>query len=151
MLDLSIIIISWNTRELTRKCLASVFKYTKDINFAVWVVDNNSKDDSVEMIKKEFPQVHLIVNPDNFGFAKANNQGIKSAEKSKYYLLLNSDTEIENNVSADFIKYADEHIHKSRLRVSRLRLMSLTATSKLTNMIFPHVVAYFAKLDNASA
>jgi len=109
MLDLNIIILSWNTEILTLQCLTSIFKYTKNIDFAVWVVDNNSIDGSVEMIKKHFPKVNLVTNKENFGFSKANNQAIRKAEDSRYFLLLNSDTEIKNNVFAEIIKYADKH------------------------------------------
>ncbi len=72
------------------------------------MVDNDSTDGSVEMIKKKFPQVSLIENKKNFGFAKANNQGIKKA-KGKYALLLNSDTVLKNNPFLELIKFAKSH------------------------------------------
>lgn len=88
----SIIIISFNTRDLTRKCLASVLK-SSIRPLEVIVVDNASVDGSVEMIRQEFPQVRLIENRENVGFAKANNQAIRQAQ-GEYVWLLNSDTEI---------------------------------------------------------
>ena len=95
-MDLSVIIVNWNTKKLLEDCLRSIFKFTKDISFEVIVVDNDSKDGSREMIKKEFPQVKLVSNKQNLGFTKANNQGIKVA-KGEYILLLNSDTYLIEN------------------------------------------------------
>ncbi|MDI6827402.1 MAG: glycosyltransferase, partial [Armatimonadota bacterium] len=74
--DLSITIVSFNTLELTRQCLQSIFENTKRISFEVWVVDNNSSDGSVDMIQREFPQVNLIINNENKGLAAATNQGL---------------------------------------------------------------------------
>lgn len=90
--SISTIIVSYNTKELTRKCLASLFASSL-LPQEVIVVDNNSSDGSVEMIRSDFPQADLIVNIENVGFAKANNQAIKEAT-GKYIFLLNSDTEI---------------------------------------------------------
>ncbi len=94
--DVSIIIVSWNSFEITRQCLKSVYEQTQNIVFEVIAVDNASSDGSCEMIKKEFPQVRLICNTENKGFAAANNQGIKKAD-GEFILLLNSDTIILNN------------------------------------------------------
>lgn len=103
-MDVSIIIVNYNTCSLTRNCLKSVFEQTKEIDFEVIVSDNGSKDGSVEMIKTEFPQVILIENNANLGFGKANNVGYKYS-KGKYIFLLNSDTILLNNA----VKYfADE-------------------------------------------
>lgn len=95
-MDLSVIIVNWNTKDLLQACLNSIFKFTKNINFEVIVVDNNSSDESQQMVKTKFPQVKLIPNKLNLGFAKANNQGIKITE-GKYCLLLNSDTYLIEN------------------------------------------------------
>ncbi|MEI7556770.1 glycosyltransferase family 2 protein [Candidatus Chlorohelix sp.] len=93
-MDLSIIVVSYNTVNLTRKCLASVFsnphpRYT----FEIIVVDNASRDATPLMIRDEFPQVKLVANSDNRGFAAANNQGYAQAQ-GDYILLLNPDTEV---------------------------------------------------------
>lgn len=97
---LSIIIVSYNTSLILRNCLLLVYKalsFGKLVdNSEVIVVDNSSRDDSVEMVKKNFPKVKLITNGKNLGFAKANNQGIKEA-KGKFVLLLNSDTEVSKD------------------------------------------------------
>ena len=95
-MDLSVIIVNWNTKKLLEDCLRSIFKFTKDVSFEVVVVDNGSSDGSQGMVKKKFPQVKLIPNKDNLGFAKANNQGIKIS-KGKYIFLLNSDAYLIEN------------------------------------------------------
>ena len=76
-IDVSIIIVNWNTRDVLRGCLNSVYVQTKDITFEVIVADNASSDDSAGMVKNEFPQVILIENKENRGFAAANNQGMQ--------------------------------------------------------------------------
>jgi hypothetical protein len=96
-MNLSIIIVSWNTKELTLTCLRSIFTYLEKNTFEVFLVDNNSADGTVaaaEELKKEngWENLKIIANKENVGFAKANNQAIKLA-KGKYVLLLNSDTE----------------------------------------------------------
>ncbi len=93
MVKVSIIIVNWNTKELLRNCLASVFRFPPEEGYEVIVVDNASTDGSQEMVKKEFPSVRLVENSDNLGFSKANNQAIQLA-KGKYVLLLNSDAEV---------------------------------------------------------
>jgi len=93
---LSIIIVNYNAKKLLQQCLSSVYAETKQIPFDVWVVDNNSDDGSVAMVEKNFPEVKLIKNNENCGFAKANNMAILRI-KSDYVLLLNPDTVICDN------------------------------------------------------
>ena len=107
-MKLSIIILSFNTKKLTKKCLASIFKYPPRFQFEVLVVDNASKDDSPEMIRNNFPQVKLIINKKNLGYAKANNQAAKIA-KGQYILLLNSDVEIKKGTIKSLINHLDTH------------------------------------------
>ncbi len=90
---LSIVIVNYNVKNLLRRCLGSVFKYEKNTEFEVTVVDNNSNDHSQEMLRKEFPQVRLIENNRNLGFSRGCNQGIKES-RGRYILLLNPDTEL---------------------------------------------------------
>lgn len=104
-MDLSIIIVSFNTKDLLKNCLTSVFNTTKGINFEVFVVDNGSTDGSIEMVKKKFPKVFLIKNKKNLGFARANNQALKKA-KGEYLLLLNSDTKILDNALEKLVNFA---------------------------------------------
>lgn len=91
MIDLSIVIVSWNTKQILENCLHSVYEQTKDIDFEVIVVDNDSSDFSAEMIEQQFPQVILVKSPKNVGFAAGNNLGFLECT-GEYVLLLNSDT-----------------------------------------------------------
>lgn len=112
MVDLSIIIVSWNVRDLLRRCLDSILEkpgFSEKPGFwQVIVVDNGSTDGSVEMVRREFPDVHLIANEDNRGFPAANNQGIAVAQ-GRYILLLNPDTEVMGDALATMITFADDH------------------------------------------
>ncbi len=92
-MDISIIIVSWKVRELLKKNLEAIYKSSGDVSFETIVVDNKSTDGTFEMISQEFPQVNLVLNNRNVGFAKANNQAIEMAQ-GKYILLLNPDMQI---------------------------------------------------------
>jgi GT2 family glycosyltransferase len=107
-LDLSVIIVNWNTSELLRNCLASVYEQTVDLDYEVIVVDNASTDSSLKMLKSDFPQVVLIENEENRGFAAANNQAI-AVTKGRYILLLNSDTVILDRAIERTISFANEN------------------------------------------
>jgi len=104
--DLSIIIVNWNTRDLLRKCLKSIYDNTSKLNFQVFVIDNASRDGSAEMVKKAFPQTYLIRNKENLGFARGNNQGFSRA-KGRYILLLNPDTEVVKDALLKMVKYLE--------------------------------------------
>ena len=90
---LSIVIISWNTRDLLAACLTSLRTYPPDGDHELVVVDNASRDDSTAMVRRDFPHVHLLENPTNVGFAAANNQALALC-RGRYVLLLNSDVRI---------------------------------------------------------
>ena len=113
-MDVSIIIVNYNTCDTTCKCLQSVFEVTKDIDFEVIVSDNGSIDGSIEMIKREFPQVILIENNANLGFGMANNEGLKIA-KGKYIFYLNSDTILLNNAAKLFFDYWESSPEKDKI------------------------------------
>lgn len=113
-MDVSIIIVNYNTKELTRNCLKSLFERTKDISFEVIVSDNGSNDGSIEMIKSKFPQVVLIENNANLGFGAANNRGLKIA-KGKYIFYLNSDTVLLNNAVKIFFDYWENFPEKEQI------------------------------------
>ena len=89
--DISISIVSWNTRDLLDQCLESVYNTTKGIEFEVIVVDNASSDDSAMMVTAKYPQVKLIQNNENVGFARANNQAYRISN-GRHFMLLNPDT-----------------------------------------------------------
>ena len=91
MVNLSIIIVNYNAKDILSQCLNSIYENTKDIDFEIIVIDNNSNDGSSQIIKQKFPQVKLIQNRANLGLTKAQNQGLKEA-KARYFLLLNNDT-----------------------------------------------------------
>ena len=110
-MDLSIIIINWNTRELLMDCLGSVLEGAPEgRDYEVIVVDNASTDGSQDMVKAQFPQVSMIMNDENRGFAAANNQAMEIASGSNI-LLLNSDTLIHGDVLAKSLDYMDAHWH----------------------------------------
>lgn len=117
-MDLSLVIVNWNTKKLLQKCLASIYQFTKGINFEVIMVDNGSQDGSPAMVKKKFPLVKLILNNDNLGFTKANNQGIKAA-KGEFIMLLNSDAYLIENSLAKLVEKAST-IEGSSLRLGGL-------------------------------
>ncbi len=97
--ELSIIVVSFNTKKLLEECLTSIYRHTKMRSFEVIVVDNASKDGSPQMIQKLFPKATLIQNKNNLGFGRANNQAAKLA-KGKNLLFLNSDTKLtEDSIS----------------------------------------------------
>jgi hypothetical protein len=106
-IDVSIIIVNWNTRELLRECIQSIFDKTERCRYEIIVVDNNSNDGSVEMVKETFPGVRLIANPENIGFSRANNQGIRESS-GRYIMMLNSDTKLRNDALSILVKLMDE-------------------------------------------
>ena len=109
-IDVSIIIVSYNTREFLRECLYSLFEKTKSLSFEVIVVDNESSDGSVQMIQELFPQVTILNSGENVGFGRANNIGIKEAQGRNVFLL-NPDTILLNNaikILSDFLDSHDE-------------------------------------------
>jgi len=107
-----IIIVSYNTKELTRNCLRSILAQTKDIDFEIWVVDNASTDGSAEMIRKEFPQIKIIENQKNLGFGKANNVAIRKSW-AKYIFCLNPDTILLNNAVKIFYDFMENAKNKN--------------------------------------
>jgi len=108
MPDVSVIVVNWNTRALLERCLASVFETSGDLSLEVIVVDNASTDGSAAMVRERFPEARLIVNPENVGFARANNQGLR-VSAGRYQLLLNSDTVVWPGALARMIAFMDEH------------------------------------------
>lgn len=109
-MDLSIIIVNFNTRKLLGDCLASIIKNSEGIKYEVIVVDNGSSDRSPALVKglvKKHKHLKLIQNHDNFGFAKANNQGIGVA-RGRHILLLNSDTLVHDQTLKKMVNFMDE-------------------------------------------
>lgn len=135
-IDISIVIVSWNTSDVLRNCLQSVYKQAGAASFEVTVIDNSSSDGSCEMLKREFPQVILIKNSENRGFAAANNQGM-AVSKGRYVLLLNSDTIILDNAIAKTISFADTHPEAA---VVGCKVLNPDRSLQPTCFMFPSIV-----------
>ncbi|BCW97511.1 MAG: glycosyl transferase [Armatimonadota bacterium] len=107
-MDLSVIIVNFNTRDLLRDCLVSVFKETSSLDIEVTVVDNASGDGSAEMVRSSFPQVQLVCSEENLGFARANNLAIPQA-KGEIVVLLNPDTVVKDRALERLVEYLRAH------------------------------------------
>ena len=105
---LSIIIVSWNTARFLENCLASILANPPTSPFESWVVDNASTDESPRMVREKFPQVHILENRENVGFARANNQAIQRCT-GKYVLLLNPDTLVASGALQALVEFLDKH------------------------------------------
>lgn len=135
-MNVSIIVVNWNTKSLLRDCLTSVYQQSLDIDYEIIVVDNASTDGSKEMIRNDFPEVVLIENTQNRGFAAANNQGIAVA-KGEYVLLLNSDTIVLDNCITNIVSFADIH---PRAGVIGCRVLNSDRTLQPTCFMFPSIL-----------
>ena len=113
---LSIVIVNYNVRHFLEQALGSVRRAMQGIEGEVWVVDNNSVDDSVRMVRERFPEVQLIANTDNPGFAVANNQAIRQC-KGAFVLLLNPDTLVEEDTFHKCLQFMDAHPEAGALGV----------------------------------
>lgn len=118
MLDLAVIIVSWNVRQLLEECLASVYRSLTacaspcggpGLAASVWVVDNDSADGTPEMVRELYPLARLIANTENLGFAGGNNQAIEHAlpEAPRYLMLLNPDTVVRGRALETLVKFLD--------------------------------------------
>ncbi|MFD1139458.1 glycosyltransferase family 2 protein [Paenibacillus urinalis] len=105
-MDLSIIIVNYNTRQLTLDCIASVYESRMEYAYEIILIDNHSSDGTVEAVAEQFPEVRLIANRENTGFAKANNQGLAIAN-GRYSLLLNSDTVVQQDTLQTMLSFMD--------------------------------------------
>ena len=105
-MKLSVVIVSYNVRFYLEQCIASVHRATRGIESEIWVVDNHSQDDSVALIRQNFPEVHVIAKSQNLGFARANNIAIRKAT-GQYILLLNPDTIVGEDTLREVIDFMD--------------------------------------------
>jgi len=116
IIDLGIVIVNYNTQELLKACLNSIEQSKGNYNIKTCVVDNNSEDDSITMVRKFFPDVHMIASPENGGFSRANNLGLRYfgfgeetiVKAPRYALLLNPDTELSPNALSTMLKFMDD-------------------------------------------
>ena len=107
-LQLSIVIICWNDWKVLQDCLESIYKNTRSVRFEVIISDNGSTDGSIDQVRQNFPQVRVIENQRNLGFAKGNNVGIRAAT-GQYILILNPDTVIHENALDRWLSFANTH------------------------------------------
>jgi GT2 family glycosyltransferase len=107
-MKLSIVIVCWNDLRVIRDCLRSIFETARKTDFEVIVSDNGSTDGSIEFVRENYPQVHVVENRENLGFSKGNNAGIRVA-KGDYVLILNPDTIIHDGALDRWVERADAH------------------------------------------
>jgi GT2 family glycosyltransferase len=134
-IDVSIVIVNWNGREILRDCLNSVHDNVRHIRYEVIVVDNGSRDGSPEMLERDFPNVRLLANASNTGFTIANNQGLSLA-RGRYLLLLNSDTIVLPEAIEGMVRYMDDH---PRVGLVGPRLLNADGSTQLSVYPFPNV------------
>jgi len=136
MVEVSIIIVNWNTQDILRNCLQSIYEQAGGVHFEVIVIDNASTDGSAEMVMTKFPQVVLIENSGNRGFATANNQGLAIAG-GRYVLLLNSDTVVLDSAISKIVSFADAHPEAA---VVGCRVLNPNKTLQPTCFMFPSIL-----------
>jgi len=137
MFDLSVIVASYNTKDLLNECLKSIYDTTKEITFEVIVVDDCSTDGSAEMVSTDFPQARLIRNATNLRYAKTNNVGLTAAQ-GRYGLLLNSDVVVESGAFDTLVRFMDEHPDAA---AAGPKLMNPDGTVQHCIRSFPSLVA----------
>jgi GT2 family glycosyltransferase len=138
-IDVSIIIVNWNTCELLRDCLRSLCTQRRADHCELIVVDNGSSDGSVEMVREEFGQVNLMASADNLGFAAANNLGMSMAT-GRYVLLLNSDTIVLDNAVEKTVAFADRYADTA---VVGCRVLNPDLSLQNTCFMFPSILNLF--------
>jgi len=139
--DISVVIVSYNVRELLRRCLASVYAGLQGLQGEVIVVDNASTDGSAEMVRREFPQVRLVDNPHNRGFAAANNQGI-GLSRGRYILLLNCDAEVVGEALTTMVDCLDRH---SEMGLVGPQLLNTDGSVQSSRRRFPTLATAFVE------
>jgi GT2 family glycosyltransferase len=144
--DVSIVIVSYNTRHLLNLCLESIYKTAGSLEVETIVVDNSSRDGSVEMVRQLFPQVVIIENSNNSGFAAACNQGIEIS-KGRYILLLNSDAELLEGTLQTMVSFMDEH---PKVGITGTQLFNADGTFQGSYADFPSLWGEFLLLTKLS-
>lgn len=139
MVDVSIIIVSWNTRDILCQSLQSIYEQTTALEYEVIIIDNASSDGTAAMIKTQFPKAILVENTINKGFATANNQAIVLA-KGRYFLLLNPDTIVLDNAINKTIHFADQN---PQAAVVGCKVLNPDRTLQPTCFMFPSLLNMF--------
>lgn len=136
-MDLSIIVVNWNTRDLLAQCLASIYAHPPNCEFETWVVDNASSDGSAQMVRERFSNVRLMENRENVGFACANNQAIQESA-GRYVLLLNSDTQVCGNALTLLVEFMENH---SRVGITGAKLLNSDGSFQSSYANFPTLIS----------
>ena len=139
LMDVSIIIVSWNVRDLLIKCISSICEQAEDIKVEIIVIDNASSDGTIKKIKEEFPQVRLIENMENVGFAAGCNQGIM-ASSARYCLMLNPDTTILDNTIYKTFLFAEKHRDAA---VISCKVLNEDRTLQRSCAMYPSIINLF--------
>ena len=134
MIDISIIIVSFNNLSFTKNCLESIIKYSSGVSYEIIIIDNNSTE-NIEEVTNQFDKIKLIKNESNKGFAFANNQGLKIAQ-GKYALILNNDTIFTENTLKTLFDYAEKRNEKA---FYGCRLLNTDGSFQESVMNFPSV------------
>ncbi len=141
MVDVSIIIVSWNAKKYLFECLQSLVNDTIYHNIEILVIDNGSIDGTPEDVKKYFPKVNLIVNNKNLGFSKANNIGIKKC-RGKYVCLVNSDIKVLDNCIESMVSYMNRY---SNIGIIGPKTFNADFTLQPTCGEFPTLWSFFSQ------
>ncbi len=139
-MDLSVVIVNWNTRELLLKCLTSVYETIRDLRFEVWLVDNASTDGSVTAVEERFPKVQVIRNSRNLGFAAANNRALGQI-KGRYALLINTDVVVTKGAVQELFQFM-ENTSEAGMVCGQLLNLDGTKQNSIANLPSPVVAAH---------
>jgi GT2 family glycosyltransferase len=137
--DISVVIVSFNTREALRECLQSIERESGGLSVEVLIVDNNSRDGSVEMVEREFPAVRLIKSEVNLGFGAANNRAFEIA-RGRYLVLLNSDAFLCRNALRLAVQHMDQ---QPRVGLGGGRLVGRDFSWQPSARMFPSILTDF--------
>lgn len=138
-MDLSVIVVSYNTKALLKDCLKSVENQTRGISFEVFVVDNASTDGSVEMVKRLFPKVKVLENRENLGFAAGNNRALHESS-GRFLLLLNSDTKLIENSLEKMVSFMEKN---KKIGISSCQLINPDGLIQASGGFFPNFFRIF--------
>ena len=132
-MDLSVVIVNWNTKDLLIQCLESIFRAVRGVDLEVFVVDNGSTDGSGRAVKERFPDVKVVENQRNVGFARANNQALRISG-GKYLLLLNPDAQVKGKAVEELISFMEAH---SKAGISGVQLLNSNGSRQNSIANFP--------------
>jgi len=138
-MKLSVVIICWNDLRVIRDCLRSIYDGTHATDFEVIISDNGSVDDSIEFVRNHYPQVRIVENQQNLGFARGNNAGIR-ASRGEYVLILNPDTVLRDCALDRLVEFADRHPEAGAFGC---RVLNPDGTYQVSARLFPTVGRYW--------